>query len=197
MNIDYLVYQTISLIESDITSESMKEGYVDFLHRYINKSSHVHEDEIFLIKENINRFNINVIRYTEEQVTEFLKTNKVNDNESTYSSNYHFKDKKTAINSNDDKAEIDRLNEIIFTLKQNIEQAAASRDEWRKRAESAETNKNKQPQNNDIKFKQVKKVFSKMYHPDTLTGDKFEKLIKQEIFKEFWQVIESIEKNDI
>ena len=48
---------------------------------------------------------------------------------------------------------------------------------------------------NNNKFKKVKISFLKMYHPDSVSGDRFEKLIKQEIFKEFWQSIEDIERD--
>lgn len=108
----------------------------------------------------------------------------------------HF-DSKNNQESNSEKAEaeISRLNEIIIDLRQKGKQAVASRDKWKERAELAERKQNEQSQNNDYKFKYVKKMFSKMYHPDSLAGDRFEKLIKQEIFKEFWQVIENIEKN--
>jgi transcription initiation factor TFIIIB Brf1 subunit/transcription initiation factor TFIIB len=99
-------------------------------------------------------------------------------------------------NSEKAEAEISRLNEIIIDLRQKGKQAVASRDRWKERAELAERKQNESSQNNDYKFMQVKKMFSKMYHPDSLTGDRFEKLIKQEIFKEFWQIIENIEKNN-
>ena len=97
-------------------------------------------------------------------------------------------------NSEKAEAEILRLNDIIIDLRQKGKQAVASRDKWKARAEVAERKQNEQSQNNDYKFKHVKKMFSKMYHPDSVSGDRFEKLIKQEIFKEFWQVIENIEK---
>ena len=117
-------------------------------------------------------------------------------NASSYSEYTRQKSQKVETKRENKNSEIERLNEIIIDLRQKGKQAVASRDKWRRRVEIAEREQNEQPQTNEKKFKQVKKMFSKMYHPDSLTGDKFEKLIKQEIFKEFWQVIESIEKNN-
>ncbi len=102
--------------------------------------------------------------------------------------------KNTKINS--PKSETEKLNDIIKELREKGKQAVASRDEWRKRAEVAEKELSSRTNNNDLKFRQVKMKFSKMYHPDTVTGDKFEKLIKQEIFKEFWQEIINIENKN-
>ena len=188
---------TISLINSDLTSESMKSGYVEFLHRYINDSKLIHEDEIELIKEHAKKLKIEITDYKEEQLEEILKNYQDQSKKTAYShsDSTRRKPQKVYTKREDENSEIERLNEIIIDLRQKGKQAVASRDSWKRRAEIAERKQNKQPQNKDNKFKQVKKMFSKMYHPDSLTGDKFEKLIKQEIFKEFWQVIENIEKN--
>ena len=97
-------------------------------------------------------------------------------------------------NSENIKAEIVRLNEIIIDLRQKGKQAVASRDKWKERAICAEDKTSLHSGIRDEKFLLVKKSFSKMYHPDAILEDRFEKLIKQEIFKEFWQIIEQIEK---
>lgn len=47
-------------------------------------------------------------------------------------------------------------------------------------------------------FRRLKKEFAKMYHPDNSPSpDGLEKLIRSEIFKEFWAVIEGIEKGTL
>ncbi len=93
--------------------------------------------------------------------------------------------------------EIEHLNKIVNELRMKGKKAVASRNQWRQRAEIAESKLSQsKSKSNDLKFKKVKQTFSKMYHPDCINGDRFEKMIKQEIFKEFWQVIESIEKNE-
>jgi len=189
---------TISLINSNLISESMRAGYLEFLYKYVNQSKLIHDDEIILIKQNAKKLNIKIADYTEEHLRELLKNYQKQSNRNNYSYSHETGQKQKTENSKKDteKSEIERLNEIITDLRQKGKQAVASRDKWRKRAENAEKEQNEMPHNRDNKFKQVKKMFSKMYHPDSITGDRFEKLIKQEIFKEFWQAIESIENNN-
>ena len=198
MKMDKISNLTISLINSDLTSESMRDGYIEFLDRYINRPKLVHEDEIELIRQNAKKFKIEIADYNEELLEEILKSFQKHSrrNAYSYSDDTRQKSQKVDTKKENKNFEIERLNEIITDLRQKGKQAVASRDKWRRRAEIAEREQNQQPQNKEYKFKQVKKMFSKMYHPDSLTGDRFEKLIKQEIFKEFWQVIESIEKNN-
>ena len=43
-------------------------------------------------------------------------------------------------------------------------------------------------------FVEVKRAFAKKYHPNSMTCSGMEKLIRSEIFKEFWGEIERIEK---
>lgn len=45
----------------------------------------------------------------------------------------------------------------------------------------------------DAKFRQAKKAFARMYHPDQSTDDTPEKRIRTELFKEFWNELERIE----
>ncbi len=50
------------------------------------------------------------------------------------------------------------------------------------------------PPTGDAKFRQAKKAFARMYHPDQITGDTPEKRIRTELFKEFWHELERIER---
>jgi hypothetical protein len=43
-------------------------------------------------------------------------------------------------------------------------------------------------------FAEVKKAFAKFYHPNALTCDGIEKMVRSEIFKEFWSEIQRIER---
>lgn len=93
--------------------------------------------------------------------------------------------------------EIEKLNNTIVDLRRKGKKAVASRDGWKRRAEDAEYKIHKLENgftNNDSKFQKIKTKFAKMYHPDNIVGNKYEKLIKQEIFKEFWEEIENIDK---
>jgi len=49
-------------------------------------------------------------------------------------------------------------------------------------------------QTGDAKFRQAKKAFARMYHPDQITGDTLEKRVRTELFKEFWHELERIER---
>ncbi len=198
MNKNTVINITISLIKSNLTNEEMKSGYIDFLHRYLHQSNLIHEDEICLIRQEANRLNLDYIDYREDQVKYLFEYLKVH-NEKKESNYNNTRQKKSSINNGSvrEKTEIARLNNIIHDLKQKGKQAVASRDKWRRRAEVSEKLQQEKKRSNDKKFKKVKIMFSKMYHPDSLSGEKFEKIIKQEIFKEFWQVIESIEKNNV
>lgn len=188
---------TISLIKSNVVSESMRSGYMEFLHRYINHPNSIHDEEITLVKQEAKKLKIETHSYNEEQLHEVLKLyqNIKNRNTYSYSKNTEQNSHRVNTNNNSETSEIEKLNGIIKDLKQKGKQAVASRDEWKRRAEIAESKQNEHFSNYDRKFKQVKKMFSKMYHPDSITGDKFEKLVKQEIFKEFWQIIEEIDKS--
>lgn len=46
----------------------------------------------------------------------------------------------------------------------------------------------------DMKFRQAKKAFARLYHPDQNTGDSPEKHIRTELFKEFWDELERIDR---
>lgn len=46
----------------------------------------------------------------------------------------------------------------------------------------------------ELKFRQAKKAFARLYHPDQIAGDSPEKRIRVELFKEFWEELERIER---
>ncbi len=99
--------------------------------------------------------------------------------------------------------EIKKLNNTIADLRRKGKKAVASRDSWKRKAEDAEKKIVELEKrfsrfengftNSDSKFQKIKNRFAVMYHPDKIIGDKYEKLIKQEIFKEFWEEIEKID----
>ena len=47
----------------------------------------------------------------------------------------------------------------------------------------------------DGRFRQAKTAFARLYHPDRFTGDGAEKRIRTEVFKEFWEELERIERH--
>lgn len=46
----------------------------------------------------------------------------------------------------------------------------------------------------DMKFKQARTTFARLYHPDRHQGDADEKKIRAELFKEFWDELERIDR---
>lgn len=46
----------------------------------------------------------------------------------------------------------------------------------------------------DMKFKQARTAFARLYHPDRVHGDGDEKRIRAELFKEFWEELERIDR---
>jgi hypothetical protein len=48
----------------------------------------------------------------------------------------------------------------------------------------------------DLKFKQARTAFARLYHPDRMRGDGDEKRIRAELFKEFWEELERIERRN-
>lgn len=48
----------------------------------------------------------------------------------------------------------------------------------------------------DLKFKQARTAFARMYHPDGVRGDPDEKRIRAELFKEFWEELERIDRRN-
>ena len=48
----------------------------------------------------------------------------------------------------------------------------------------------------DLKFKQARTAFARMYHPDGVRGDPDEKRIRAELFKEFWDELDRIDRRN-
>ena len=46
----------------------------------------------------------------------------------------------------------------------------------------------------DHKFKQARTAFARLYHPDRLHGDADEQRLRAELFKEFWEELERIDR---
>lgn len=49
--------------------------------------------------------------------------------------------------------------------------------------------------NSSDMFQDAKRQFARLYHPDSVKVDGIEKLVRGEIFKEFWSILEGIEKS--
>lgn len=52
------------------------------------------------------------------------------------------------------------------------------------------------PETGEAKFRQAKNAFARLYHPDRFAGDGIEKRIRTELFKEFWNELERIERRN-
>ena len=193
-----IINSTLSLIESNQLRADEKTSYTSFLKRFLSKRNIDYTNDVNEIARKVNRLSLRINDYGKDEVINFLQKHygieilkDIDEKLKTYNSSTA----EETVFQTGHTDEISKLNAIISDLKTKGRQVVASRDKWKERAEVAEVNL----KNNgctDIKFKKVKKSFSKMYHPDCLSDNGFEKLIKQEIFKEFWQVIESIEKNE-
>jgi len=48
----------------------------------------------------------------------------------------------------------------------------------------------------DLKFKQARTAFARLYHPDKVHGESDEKRIRAELFKEFWEELERIDRRN-
>ena len=48
----------------------------------------------------------------------------------------------------------------------------------------------------DLKFKQARTAFARLYHPDRHRGDADEKRLRSELFKEFWEELERIDRRN-
>ena len=48
----------------------------------------------------------------------------------------------------------------------------------------------------DMKFKQARTAFARLYHPDRHRGDAEEKRLRSELFKEFWDELERIDRRN-
>jgi hypothetical protein len=84
----------------------------------------------------------------------------------------------------------------IVRLRVKGKQAVKERDEWKSRALTAEATLAASGTSGeaDTKFREIKRRFALLYHPDHHGGTAIERAVKTEIFKEFWEVIEGVEK---
>lgn len=48
----------------------------------------------------------------------------------------------------------------------------------------------------DMKFKQARTAFARLYHPDRHHGDVEERKLRAELFKEFWEELERIDRRN-
>lgn len=48
----------------------------------------------------------------------------------------------------------------------------------------------------DAKFRQAKNAFARLYHPDQVAGDDREKRLRTDLFKEFWDELERIDRRN-
>jgi hypothetical protein len=184
----------ISVALSELISDTMKKAYVECLQRYLD-SGQIHTDELSLIKQEIKQKSIPIQEFSKKDAIEFIQKY----GSKNYTKNI-FEHKKSNKKQDIKETRIKDKKDIIDDLREKGKKAVASRDKWRNRAEIAESRVNElenkllsKNSNTDAKFKKIKNKFSMMYHPDRISGSNFEKLVKQELFKEFWQEIEKIE----
>ncbi|SFR78169.1 hypothetical protein SAMN05216203_3007 [Marinobacter daqiaonensis] len=195
---NHIISSTLSLIKSDLINADMKPAYINFLRRLLSSSRAIDDDEIQYINQELIKHAVKVKNFTEGDALSYLarhaKENRRNPDESKP------KKEKSSSPKNKDNISIDYrkemllLKESVAELRTELRQAIDSREKWRKRAELAESKMKDNEGANDLKFRKVKAKFSRMYHPDRVAGSSFEKIMKQEVFKEFWPIIEDVEK---
>lgn len=185
----------------------MKKGCLDLLARCLKNGIPIHQDELNYINYEIKRHSCFIKKYNEKEAFHFLQTHtKISSTHTDYNqkkTDNFDRIKKIYSTTINPKTELNNSDQIIADLRVKGKKAVASRDKWKRKAEDAEMRikelENKilesQTSGANSKFKMVKNKFSQMYHPDKIMGDRFEKMIKQEIFKEFWQEIKIIEDN--
>ena len=86
-------------------------------------------------------------------------------------------------------ARLDRMND----LERRIEQRPDNRPQGTGN-DVGPTPPGATPGATDDRFQQVRRRFAQLYHPDNNADDGIEKLIRAEIFKEFWKELEAIEQ---
>jgi DNA anti-recombination protein RmuC len=94
--------------------------------------------------------------------------------------------------------ENDTLRSRVADLSQKGKQVVAERDQWEAEAKRLKQELDlpirKSPSAaGDQRFAQAKREFARLYHPNALTGSSFERTVRGEIFKEFWEVLQRIE----
>jgi hypothetical protein len=81
----------------------------------------------------------------------------------------------------------------------NVVEAAEERENWKRRALMAETvEAAASPRSgqvvSDLKYATLKRWLAKQFHPDCAPGIGFEKVVRNEIFKEIWSEIERLDR---
>ncbi len=99
------------------------------------------------------------------------------------------------------KDEVARLNALILELRAKGKRVVADRDHWQSRAKSVESEieilRNQRPASTpDDRFAQAKRAFAKLYHPNNANASGMEKIVRAEVFKEFWNELERIERGE-
>jgi chromosome segregation ATPase len=97
------------------------------------------------------------------------------------------------------EADLETAKQTIKRLRSAGRRAVAQRDQWEARAKELEGQlanlRPKNAENDNHKFAQTKRIFAKLYHPNALVGlSPLEKVIRGELFKEFWAELERIER---
>ena len=97
------------------------------------------------------------------------------------------------------EAELAAAKQTINRLRNAGKRAVAQSDQWEARAKELEGQlTNRRPKNaedDNHKFAQTKRIFAKLYHPNALVGlSPLEKMVRGELFKEFWKELERIER---
>lgn len=96
-----------------------------------------------------------------------------------------------------------RIRELEEAIDRNDREAAERLRRMESRAHEAEQKLKERADHaihdgraNDQKFRQAKRLFARLYHPDNAKGDDLERLIRTEFFKEFWQELERIDRGE-
>jgi len=91
-----------------------------------------------------------------------------------------------------------RYEKQVYALQHRINDLEQRLDESRHETKEALTRRNEdgEPEEapGDRRFRELKKRFALMFHPDHIRRDDPEKAMRSEVFKEFWAEIERIEK---
>ena len=91
------------------------------------------------------------------------------------------------------------LRDKLERLERKLESAERDRDLWRYNAQLAEEQLaallGRASGESDDRFVRAKRAFAHLYHPDLVEAGDLERLIRGEIFREFWTVLEEIERS--
>jgi hypothetical protein len=98
---------------------------------------------------------------------------------------------------NGTEAQLEQAKQTIARLRENGKKAVAQRDRWEALAKALEKevgDLRSQNGKSDRKFEEAKRAFAKLYHPDaSASRSPLERMVRGEIFKEFWAELECIE----